>query len=105
MIDRRDVVMEQIRVGLVEVDPLLEDRLVVPVQRQAAGVVGTRTLEAAGLDLEQVVVAVPFGVDPLADGIAVEARLERRRPIAAAGVDSPLSRAAVVNPEIRNLLP
>jgi len=58
MIDRRDLVMQQVLVALVEVEPLLEDRLVVVMERQAGGIVMARSLEgSAGLDLERVVMA------------------------------------------------
>jgi hypothetical protein len=46
------------------------------VQRQAGGVVGARALEAAGLDFERVVAAVSVGIEPFADRIAGEARLD-----------------------------
>jgi len=58
VIDHREIVMQDIGISLVEINPLLEDGLIVPVQRQSAGVVGARALEAAGLDLEQVVAAI-----------------------------------------------
>ena len=74
--------------ALVAEEPLLEDRLVVDVQRQAGFVEGARSLEAAGLDLEQVVAAVAVGVDPFADRVAREGRRESRRPVAAVGVDA-----------------
>src|SRR5215470_6037071 len=54
MIDRRDLVVEEIRVALVEIDALLDDRLVVLMQRNAAVVECARSFQAAGLDLERV---------------------------------------------------
>src|SRR6202023_1704527 len=54
MIKHRDLVVHEALVGLVERDALLEDRLVVMVQRHAGGVVMARALETAGLDLERV---------------------------------------------------
>ena len=61
--------------ALSSVDPLLDDGLVVLVQRNAAGVEGARALEVAGLDFEHVVAAVAVRVDPLADRVADEGRL------------------------------
>jgi len=55
------------RLGLsfVGVEPFLDDRLVVLVQRNAAGVVSTRTLEIASLDEKRVVAAVAILIDHL----------------------------------------
>ena len=72
MVDGGDLVVEQIRIGLVEVDPFLDDRLVVAVQGQAAAVERARSPHPARLDQKHVVTAVSILVDPLADGIAVE---------------------------------
>src|ERR1700730_18142809 len=49
MVDGGDVVVQQIRVGLVEIDALLDNGLVVFVQWDAAGVEDAWTLHAAGL--------------------------------------------------------
>ena len=44
VVDGRDLVVEDVRIGLVGVDPLLEDALIVEGQRNARGVVGPRAL-------------------------------------------------------------
>jgi len=72
--------VEQILVGLVEVDALLNDGLVVSMQRDAAGVKDARSLHAAGLDFECVVAAIAIGVEPFADGITQISRLQRIDP-------------------------
>src|SRR5258708_22522886 len=59
------------------------------MQRQARGVVVARALEATSLDLERIEVSVPGGVEPLADGIADQRRLDLLGPVAAVGVDAP----------------
>jgi hypothetical protein len=70
MIDRGDLIMKDSGIGLVAIDALLEDRLIVEVERQAGLVVGAWALEATGLDFEDVVAAVAVGVDPAADRVA-----------------------------------
>jgi hypothetical protein len=47
VIDHRDIVMKDIRVGLVEINLLLDDGLIVRMERRAAAVEGARALEAA----------------------------------------------------------
>src|ERR1700730_18301605 len=76
VVDHRDVVMEDVGVGLVEVHSLLDDGLIVLVQGDTAAVESARTLEgAASLGLEQVVAANPLRINPFADGITQEGRL------------------------------
>ena len=54
MVDQRDFVMEDIPVGLVAINPLLDDGLIVLVQRNAGAVQGAQPAEAA---ISRVVVA------------------------------------------------
>src|SRR5262249_43018039 len=81
MVDRRDLVDQHVLVGLVEMDALLDDRLAIVVQADAARLVGARALEAAGLDLERGKAASRIRVDPLADRETVEGRLHLLRPL------------------------
>src|SRR5215469_2618332 len=74
VIDGGDLVVQAVAVGVVEVDALLDDGLIVGMQRQAAGVEGARALEAARLDLERAKAAGGVAVDPAADRVALEAR-------------------------------
>src|SRR5262249_17510444 len=67
MIDGGDVIVQQIRVGLIEIDALLNDGLVVFVQRDAAGVENAWTLHATRLNHECVIAAVAVLIEPLAD--------------------------------------
>ena len=89
MVDHGDFVEQQVAVVLVEVEPLLDDGLVVVVERNSAGVVSARAGEAARLDLEHVVLAVAVGIDPFPDGIAEQGRLETLGPLASVGKDPP----------------
>jgi hypothetical protein len=50
MVDGGDLVTQQVLVLIVERDALLDDRLVVAMQRDAACLVDARPLEEAGLD-------------------------------------------------------
>jgi hypothetical protein len=81
MVEDRDFVVKDIAIGFVDIDPFLDDGEIILVQGNAAGVVGARTFEAASLDFEQVVTAVPGSVAPKADGIAEEGRLNCGRPL------------------------
>src|SRR5262249_60647056 len=85
IVDRGDLVVQEIRVGAVEADALLDDGLIVAVQRNPAAVEGAGTFHAAGLDRERVVAAVPLGVLPRAGRKAGMRRLDRGRPLAAVG--------------------
>src|SRR5437588_5217333 len=70
MVEYRDVVMEDVRIGFVEVNALLDEGLPIFVERNTAAVESARLLErAAGLDLKQIEAAVATGLLPLADGI------------------------------------
>src|SRR5438876_5142749 len=70
IIDHGGEDMNNVRLGLVDKEPLLEDRLIVKGQRQPACVVSARTFEVPRLGLEHVVAAIAVLVDPFADGIA-----------------------------------
>src|SRR5262245_6802083 len=51
VVEHGDLVMKDIRIAFVEIEPLLEDRLIVEMQRQSGGIVGARSFEATRLDL------------------------------------------------------
>src|SRR5215831_6783485 len=65
MVDHRDLVMENARIVLVEIEALLEYRLIVEMQRQARSVIGTGTFEAARFDFKHVIAAITVLIDPL----------------------------------------
>ena len=102
MVGDGHLVVQQILVGLVEIDALLDDGLIVLVQRNAAEIEGARTTEVAGLDFEHVELAVAILVNPFADGVAVEAGLDLLWPGAAVGEDAPPGFADIVNADIRD---
>src|ERR1022692_2483006 len=68
MVDGGDVVVKQVLVGLVQVDALFNNGLIVLMQRDTGGVKDAGTLHAAGLDFKGVVAAVAVRIDPFADG-------------------------------------
>src|SRR5205823_11635193 len=70
VINDGDLVVGDVGIGFVDIKPLLDDGLVVPVQRQAGGVEGTGTAETARLNDEDVVFAIAVFIDPLTDGRA-----------------------------------
>src|SRR5262249_34520895 len=84
-----DFVVQDVRIALVEIDALLDNCLVVVMQRYAASLEGAWSLEIACLDLERVEAAVAIGVEPIADRIAHEARLVILWKIAPVRVDAP----------------
>ena len=91
MVDHGDFDMQNVRIGLVEMEALLEDRLIVEGKRQAGCIIGTRSLEAARFDFEQVIGAVAIGVAPTADRIALVCRLDILGLVAPIGKDAPKS--------------
>ena len=95
MVDDGDLVVHDILVGLVEIHPLLDDALLVEMQRQSAGVVGAGAAKGAGLDLEHVVMAAAGFIDPFADRVAHIGRIDLLGPIAPIGENPPLDVAAI----------
>ena len=88
MVDGGDVVVQQVLVGLVEIDALVDDGLVVLVGGRALVVEGARALDVAALDLQRIEAAIGVGIEPFADGVARESRLRAvRRPAASVRVD------------------
>src|SRR5262249_55241903 len=84
MVDGRDIIMEQVWIGLVEIDALFDDGLVIGMQGDAGGVVDAWPFQAAGLDHKGVVAAVAVLIEPLADGITQILRLRAVGGIVAA---------------------
>src|SRR6266852_928742 len=88
VVDRCDLIVQEVRIVLVQRNPLQDDRLVVGVQRQAAGLVRARALEVAGFHFERVVAAVAVGIEPFADRVTlIDWFLVFRKP-ATVGVDA-----------------
>ena len=103
MVDGRDLVVEQmVWIGLVEVDPFLDGRLVVAVQGQAAAVERAWSPHPARLDQKCFVSNVSVLIDPLADRITVERRRQSFRPGTPVGVD-PTMRNELNTAEIPSL--
>src|SRR5450432_67554 len=88
VVGHRDLVVEDVGISLVEVDPLGDDGFVVLVQRNAAVIVGAGSLEAARLDREHVVAAVSVRIGPCANGIAYVGWLDLGGPTASIGIDA-----------------
>jgi hypothetical protein len=79
MVDDGNFVMQDVAVGLVEVDSLLDDGLIILVQRDAGLIEGALAPEISGLDDERIEFSVAILVDPSADGITDSAGLDIRR--------------------------
>src|SRR5215469_12732210 len=84
IVDQGDVVAHGIRLGPIEDEALSDYRLVVGVDRHAGRVERARAFEMAGLHLKYVEASLTFFVDPFADRITEEARLDILRPVAPA---------------------
>src|SRR5258706_879452 len=65
-----DLITKQVLVLLVECDALVDNRVVVPMKRDAARFVDAWALDVAGLDFERIEATVVVGVEPFADRIA-----------------------------------
>ena len=87
MVDRRHDIVNDLGILLVAVDALLDDGLVVDMKRNAGIVETAGSHEMTRLDFEHVVLAVAVLVEPLADRVAVERRLDILRPIAPVGIN------------------
>src|SRR5262245_23403738 len=73
MVGDGDLCAQQVRVGFIEPEPLADDRGIVVVQWHATAFERSWPLEAARLDLEQVITPVAVVVSPFADRIAIVA--------------------------------
>src|SRR5262249_9448302 len=101
MVDGGDLDAQEVLVGRIEREALLDDALPVLVQRDAAAFEGARPLEAARLDLEHAEAAVRALLEPLADRIAQEARLDLGGPGASIRKDA--ARLVVVAEDVSGL--
>src|SRR5262249_40932028 len=68
----RNFAAQHCLVGLVEVHAFLDYRLIVFMQRNAAGIERTRPLKVTGLDLKRIECAVAIRIDPLANRVPKE---------------------------------
>src|SRR5262249_11383432 len=98
IVDGGDLVEQGVLGRLVEGAPLLDDGLTIVVQLDAARFERTRALEAARLDFKHVIAPVAVLVDPSADGIAGERRLELLRPGPPVSIDA--ARISVVRQDV-----
>src|SRR5262249_43208495 len=67
IVDRCNFVVENVRIRFVEVDPLLDDGLIVWVQRGGGWVERTGAFQVAGFDLKQVIGGGSVLIDPFAE--------------------------------------
>ena len=67
MVDHGDLVIEDVGIGLVEIDPLLDDGLIIGVERNAVRAENAGAFETTGLDFEHVVAAIAVLIDPFTE--------------------------------------
>src|SRR5262249_48517758 len=65
IVDDGDLVVGDVGIGLVDEDLLLDDGLVVAMQRQPARLVSARAAEATRLDLDHALTPAPSAIYPL----------------------------------------
>ncbi len=87
-VGRRYFVMQNVRIGLVEENPLPDNGLVVVRHRRARLVEKARSLQVTGLDLEGVEAAIAVGVEPFSKRIAGIGQWRVIWPGAAIGIDT-----------------
>src|SRR5215471_18797400 len=87
VVDGRDFVVQNVRIGFIEVNSLFDDALIILVKRETAALVGAGAFHVAGLDLEYVVAAICVRIDPFANRIAHEGRIGMVGPTAPVGMD------------------
>ena len=90
MIKHGNFVMQEVAVCLVEVDPLLDDGVIVLMQGNTGLIEGALTPEMAGFNYERIEFSVTVLIDPSADRVANTAGLNVRRPVVTSGIDSPV---------------
>src|SRR5262249_12980797 len=101
-VDGRDLIEQDVGIGLVVVDPLLDDGLAILVQGNPAVVDRARPFQQAGLALKRIVAAVAVLIDPFADRVAHEGWFEIPRKAAAVSVDPPYH-AEIFDQDVRGL--
>src|SRR6266849_3781624 len=95
-----DFVMKEVAVRLVEIDALSDDALAILVQRNAAAVEETRPFEMAGFGFEYIVTSIPVLIDPFANAIAGEGRLNDLGPLASVCENSSMTLVNMIDQDI-----
>src|SRR5579883_714500 len=90
MVDQSDLVVQNVSVGGIAEETLLDDALIVRMQRNSARVERAQALEAARLDHERIVETIALCFDPTADGITGDRRLACVPKAAAVREDAPV---------------
>ena len=67
MINRGNLVVQDIRVGFIKMNSLLDHGLIIFVQRESGTLEGAWTFQVTGLDFENVEPAISVLIDPFAD--------------------------------------
>jgi hypothetical protein len=91
IVDRRHVVVQNVRVVLVKVEPFHDDAVIVVGHRHPTLVPSARSAHVTRFDFKRVVASVAVGIEPFADGIADESRVIDPWPRTAIGLDAPHS--------------
>ena len=104
IVNRGDLVTQHVRIGLVEINALLDNRLIVLMQWNASHLKRAGAFQATGLDDQRVVATVAVLIEPTADRIAVELWIDGH----VGGKITPVSINAavivdVVNEDVRSL--
>ncbi len=95
-----DFVMKEVAVRLVEIDALPDDALAILVQRNAAAVEETRPFEIAGFGFEDIETSIPVVIDPFADAVAGEGRLNDLGPLASVCENSSMTLVNMIDQDV-----
>src|SRR5205807_1483153 len=102
MVEHRDFVINDVLVGLIEVNALLDDGLTILVERNAAGIIGAGIFQQASLDFEHVVAAIAVLIDPFADRVTRIGQLivALRGPVASVGINPSIGVVDVTDQDV-----
>src|SRR5215467_288800 len=103
VVGHRDFVMKEVAVRVVEIDSLPDDALAILVQRNATAVEETRSFEIAGFGFEDIVTAIPVLIDPFANAIAGEGRLNDLGPLASVSKNSSMTLVNMIDQDVGGL--
>jgi hypothetical protein len=72
VVDRGNLIVQNIPIVLVEIKSFLGESLIVGVQWRTARFELAQPFEIPGLDLDHIIATIPVFIDPSAEGITVE---------------------------------
>ena len=62
-----NVIVKDVTIGFVDIDALVDNGLIVMVQRQAGAIIGAGAFQVPGFDFEHVIAPVAVFIEPFSD--------------------------------------